>query len=602
MLRGFRWQLLALILAAFLFAASLIFRSQPVSPVETPAISPTLELSVTSTPAVEPSPAPPTSTPPPAGTISTLREGLVGTIQRLNPLFADLNPVDEDITALIFEGLTRTNVYGEPEPALAQSWIISSDGLEYVFTLRDDVLWQDGVPFSAVDVAYTMSILRSPDFAGSAELRNFWRTVETEIIGERLVRFRLTQPLGTFLDMLQIGILPEHALRGTNGAQLVTHPFDLTPIGTGPYQLEQIQVNDQGQPTQIDLRAATVYRQRPEARDRYPVERISFVLYDSFASAAQALSNGSIDGLAAQTAEQRRQLFDLANSNSSIALNTQLEPILGVLIFNWQQDTTRFFREQRIRVALASGLDRSSVIERNLSNIAVEANSPLMPNSWAYVTDLPWPAYAPDAARVELQLASERLAAVAARNADEEATAETEDTGPTSTPDGFLFHFTILVPDDPALVNMAQEIAAQWSQLNLAVGIETVNLADYHARLEAGEFDAAIVEYALGASTDPDVYTFWHQGQFVPDGLNYGGADDRTISQLLERARRDPNGINRIELYQEFQREFAERVIAIPLYYPLFTYATGPRVSNVQLGTIGAASDRFRTLGDWRVN
>jgi len=607
MLRGFRWQLLALILAVILFAAGLLFRMQIAPEPTTPAVVPTVETTAAPTEiALEPTPTVATATPPPAGTISTFREGLVGSIQRLNPLFADLNPVDHDITSLIFEGLTRTNTYGEAIPALAQSWITSSDGLEYVFTLRDDVLWQDGIPFSAVDVAYTMSILRSPDFPGSAELRHFWRTVETEVIGERLVRFRLTQPLGTFPDMLQIGILPEHALRGTNGAQLASHPFNLAPIGTGPYQLEQIQVNEQGQPTQIDLRAAPVYRQRPEANDRYSIERISFALYGTFDGAIGALSSGTIDGLAAQDAQERRQLFDLANGNVGITLNTQLEPILGALIFNWQRESTRFFREQRIRVALQTGLDRSSVIERNLSNIAVEANSPLMPNSWAYVPDLPWPAYAPDAARAELQLSSERLEAIAARNADDETTDETTDTNaeaaPTPTDDGAFFHFNILVPNEPSLINLAQEIAAQWSQLNVAVAVEAADLETYRARLESGDFDTAVVEYALGASTDPDVYTFWHQGQFAPDGLNYGGADDRTISQLLERARRDPNGINRIELYQAFQQAFAERAIAIPLYYPLFTYATGAHVSNVQLGTIGAASDRFRTLGDWRVN
>src|SRR5690606_28272637 len=75
--------------------------------------------------------------------VPTFREALVGSVQRLNPLFAPLNPVDRDITSLIFEGLTRTNAYGEPEAVLARDWTISSDGLEYIVRLRDDVLWQD---------------------------------------------------------------------------------------------------------------------------------------------------------------------------------------------------------------------------------------------------------------------------------------------------------------------------------------------------------------------------------------------------------------------------------------------------------------------------
>jgi len=44
-----------------------------------------------------------------------------GRDSQLNPLLAVYNPVDRDITSLIFEGLTATNAYGEIEPRLAES-------------------------------------------------------------------------------------------------------------------------------------------------------------------------------------------------------------------------------------------------------------------------------------------------------------------------------------------------------------------------------------------------------------------------------------------------------------------------------------------------
>src|SRR5690606_32746272 len=148
--------------------------------------------------------------------VPTYREALVGNVQRLNPLFAPLNPVDRDISSLIFEGLTETNAYGEPQALLAVDWTISSDGLEYTVRLREEVLWQDAVPFNADGLGYTMSALRSSESPGVPELGEFWRTVETEKLGEDLVRFRLTQRPGRFLDMLRIGILPAHAPEGTS--------------------------------------------------------------------------------------------------------------------------------------------------------------------------------------------------------------------------------------------------------------------------------------------------------------------------------------------------------------------------------------------------
>ncbi|NWG18023.1 MAG: hypothetical protein HXY41_15465 [Chloroflexi bacterium] len=582
MLRGFRWQLVVLLTAFGLFIAGLLSRSfttpMPESTAE-PTAAATAEPAA-ATAGVSPAPPP---TPLPAdesGGSLEFTEALVGSVQRLNPLLAGLNPVDQDITALIFEGLTRSNEYGEPSPALASEWVISSDRLEYVVSLRQDVLWHDGVPFTADDVMYTVSLLQSPDFPGPAELGRFWRTVEIQRLSDHLVRFRLTQPLGTFLDMLRIGILPEHALRGTTAALIASHPFNLSPIGTGPYQIGALRSTDGIRADIVDLQAAPVYRQRPEGQAGYAISRFRFRLYDSFDAALAALQNGAVDGLAARTTQERLALLNAPGLN----IHTQIEATLGVLIFNWAKDETRYFREQRVRLALMTGLDRAGIIERYLSNQAVRADSPLFPGSWAYTAELPWPTPDVNAARALLENA--RPSASPA-----EATAE---------PAAGRYQFSILVPDTAALVSVAQEIAAQWSALNVQATVEVAAPADYRLRLDIGDFGAALVELSLGDSADPDVYTFWDEGQY-PDGLNYGGINDRHISEDLERARRDPSGINRAIHYREFQRDFIERAIAIPLYYPLFTYATAARVGGVQLGFIGTPASRFLTLRDWEI-
>lgn len=590
MLRGFRWQFVALVMAAAVFAAALVSRlaTTPVVP-EMPSQVTATATPLAAAPTITPNPGILIQPETPQGGIATFREGLVGSVQRLNPLLADLNPAEHDITSLIFEGLTATNQYGEPEPNLAKGWVISTDGLEYIVTLRDDVLWQDGVPFTAADVAFTMSLLRSPDFPGPEAVGEFWRTVETEQLGDYLVRFRLTQPLGSFLDKLRIGILPEHALAGTPASQLAAHPFNLSPVGTGPYQLEALRMADSGEVEQVDLRVAPVYRQRPEGQDGYAIERLSFDLYSSSDAALAALRADEIDGLAARNHHERAALLAAATP-AEFNTYTTLEPVLGVLIFNWQRDAVRYFREQRVRLALETSIDRSQMIQRNLFDVAVQANSPLWPGSWAYTADLQWPPNDLNAARYLLETAN--LGTRAADDATSEA--------PTPTESPYLLNFTILTPDDPALTGMLEEMAVQWSQLNIHVEIDAEQPDQYQSQLEAGDFDAAMVELSLGDSADPDVYPFWDQGQY-PDGLNYGGVDDRRISELLERARRDPSGINRAIDYEQFQRDFVDRAIALPLYYPLYTYVASANVDGVQLGFIGSPADRFQTIKDWSI-
>jgi peptide/nickel transport system substrate-binding protein len=597
-MRGFRWQLLALVFAAVTFGVVLWTRPQPTLPPPSPtATVPAENTTIAVTPESSATPLLPTSTPnqitesntvPAVVTdVPTFREALVGDVSRLNPLLRGTNDAQDAITSLIFEGLVRTNQYGEPIPALASEWVIANDRIEYVFRLRQDILWQDGTPFTSRDVAFTMDLLRDPHFPGDPQVGEFWQTVETEVLGDYLIRFRLTQPLGSFLDAMRIGILPEHVLRGTSAADLPTHPFNLSPVGTGPYQLEAIRTMDDNQISVIDLRVAPTYQLRPEGQRGYAVERMRFQVYNNFDEALAAFDAGEVDGLTTPSSENRPTLL----SNVDTQVYTKLEPILGVLIFNWRRteppenaDTETAinpFREERVRNALALSLDRRVIIERNLLNRAVPANNPLLPGMWAYAADIVFPT-------VNLARASELL-----ENANLDTGSEDE-----AAP---LLTFTILTPNRPEQVNLAQEIANQWGALRVEATIEAVDEATYQERLQSGDFDTVLVELSLGRSADPDVYSFWHQGQF-PDGNNYGAVDDRRISETLERARRDPFGVNRVEHYAQFQQAFVDRAVAIPLYYPLYTYTVSDRVDGVQLGFVGEPADRFRNLRDWKLN
>ena len=90
----------------------------------------------------------------------SLVEGVVGRPQYINPLLADANQVDRDLVNLVFDGLTRYDDQGQLVPALARGWQVSEDNLTVTFTLRDDVTWQDGQPFTSADVAFTYGLMQ----------------------------------------------------------------------------------------------------------------------------------------------------------------------------------------------------------------------------------------------------------------------------------------------------------------------------------------------------------------------------------------------------------------------------------------------------------
>ncbi len=573
-------------------------------------------------------------TPSPAPTIAAvntriepipgqLTEALVGNIQKLNPLFVSFNEVDSDITSLIFEGLTTINEFGEVISDLAERWEVSRDGLEYVFLLRRDILWQDGIQFTSADVRYTIDIMRDADFPGDPSLTQFWRTVEMSVIDEYTIRFRLVQPLASFPEQLRIGIVPLHVLEGYPIAQLDQHPFNLSPIGTGPYQQENLFVANGGQ-FAISLRVAPTYRERPEGQTGYAIDRIVFRTYPTIEQAIDAFARGEVNSIGNVPLERLESLNSL-----NFSAKTTLQPSVGVLIFNWQRDAIRYVQNQRARLALARGVDRVNAVQSTMGGIAIPAESPLIPRSWAYDSNVRFPAY-------DFQLAQTTLEGVSFEDepsdedssdeadtestetdensednaevedvGDTEATEDTaEDTGDentedTSTPsEAIRRDFSILVLDEPRKIALAQSIADQWNLLGFDVTVEPTDLVTYRQRLVDGDFDTAIVEYSYSPYADPDPYAFWHVSQ-LEGGSNYGGMRDLRISEVIEEARRETTGLNRKIWYSEFQRLFVSRVPALTLYHPLYSYVVDAHLANVQLGFISSPADRFRTIQNW---
>lgn len=579
------------------------------TPMETPDVNviPIGESS-TSTPALIATPVP---TVAPIQNVRTpiagqLTEGLVGNVSKLNPLFANLNPVDRDITALMFEGLTTTNTFGETIPLLAERWDVSRDGLEYVFILRRDIKWHDGTPFTTRDVRYTINTIRDNDFPGERALRDFWRTVEMIIIDDYTVRFRLVQPLAIFPEQLKIGLLPAHVLAGYPVAELYRHPFNLAPIGTGAYQLENLYLlNNQWS---VSLRVAPVFRERPEGQTGYRLDRIVFRTFGSVEAALAAFARGEVNTVAGVPTQRLPALDSVA----TVSIYTRVQPTVGVLLYNWQNDEVAYLSNPRIHQAFALTLDRQDAVERALSGQAIVANSPLIPGGWAYEANISYPQLNAEQARVLLESVSfERVIDEdppdedADTSDDGEAAASEEIEGDiTPTPPAEVEtvtmrrELTILVVNEPPQIALAENLAAQLSTLGLTVTVDANSAPTYRSRLVSRDFDLAIVEYTFAPYADPDPYVFWHSSQ-TRNGANYAGVNDFRVNDLIERARRELQGSIRIDLYRQLQERFVERAPALPLYHPLYAYVTDNRLQNVQLGYLSTPADRFRDIAAW---
>ncbi|MEM7348221.1 MAG: peptide ABC transporter substrate-binding protein, partial [Chloroflexota bacterium] len=305
----------------------------------------------------------------------TYTEGVAGLPQFINPLLAQYNPVDADLTALIFNGLTQTDGQGGLLPDLAEDWSISDDGLVYLFKLREDVQWQDGEPFTADDVLFTLTLIQSPDFPGVPQLHQLWRTITIEKLDNHRIQFILPEALPTFTDFTTVGVLPEHLLSDVPADSLLRHPFNLAPVGTGPFRLEEVN-SEIAQLTPNPL----YFGDEP----RLPELTLRF--YETYQAVAAAYQRGEVQGISFIPPQD----LETVREFEGLTIHTARQSGYQIIYLNLQEpDQLPFFQEAGIRQALLYGLNRQEIIAQTLSGQGLVAAGPIYPWSWAYNSKQP---------------------------------------------------------------------------------------------------------------------------------------------------------------------------------------------------------------------
>jgi peptide/nickel transport system substrate-binding protein len=498
---------------------------------------------------------------------------------RLNPILDTYNQADRDVDRLIFSGLIRFDSQGLPQPDLADSWSVSADATLYTFRLRAGAVWHDGQPVTADDVIYTFSKLQDPDFPGPADLAALWQQVDVVRLDSQTVQFQLPEPFAPFLDYLAMGLLPDHQLRGVSAAELIDHPINLQPIGTGPFRFDRFLTED-GEIRGVSLVAfPDYYGQRPY------LERIEFRYYTDEQAALDAYQAGEVEGLSSVGSDILPEVLE----SPQLDLHTAALPRVCLVFLNLRNQERSFFSDKNVRQALLLAVNRQWIIDRVLGGQGLVAVGPVLPSSWAFSEGLEPLPFDVDRAAALLDEAGWVLPVGAAPGAPEYVRSKDE----------AQLTFELAHLDDPVHTQVAEALQASWAAIGIQVTLTPVDaeamLNDY---LVPRQFQAALTDLNLARYPDPDPYPFWHDSQ-AEAGQNYGGFDDRNISIWLEQARITPDVRRRAELYRSFQYRFQDQVPALLLYYPVYNFAIDSQIQGVTVGPLLDPSDRFATIADW---
>ena len=157
-----------------------------------------------------------------------------------------------------------------PRPELATSWSVSPDGKTWTFQTRQGVKWQDGVPFTAADVAFTFNYIVKNNLSNLAVYTD--GITGAKATGPNTVQIYTKAPKANMLRMV-VPILPQHIWSKVSGKAASTSFQNKPPIiGTGPFQVVDWKPGTvrppQGQPELLGRRPAHLRPLHPHLHQR----------------------------------------------------------------------------------------------------------------------------------------------------------------------------------------------------------------------------------------------------------------------------------------------------------------------------------------------
>jgi len=171
-----------------------------------------------------------------------------------------LNPGLYVQSKVAFDQLLTSNGNLVPtEGQLAESFEVAEDGMSVTFNLKDDLSWHDGAPLSGEDVKWSIETALKVLPPISSVFTNTFNSIEgaasymdgsaEEVSGIVVDGDVVTITFGTldpsFLTTFsQFPPLPKHLMGDVNPTEFQQHPFWQFPIGSGPFKLAEVEMND----------------------------------------------------------------------------------------------------------------------------------------------------------------------------------------------------------------------------------------------------------------------------------------------------------------------------------------------------------------------
>ena len=590
----------------------------------------------------------------------TYIEGIVGSPRFINPIYATSSDVDRDIIQLIFSGLMKYDSEGNIQLDIAKDYNVFEDGKIYEFYLKEDVVWQDLKPLTADDIIFTIETIQSAEIKSS--LRSAWLGVEVEKMSDYSLRFKLANESSVFLENCTLKIIPKHIWEDVSPNNFSLTPLNLNPVGSGPYKLENLAQNENGEIVSLGLiRNESHFGKAPY------LSKIFFEFFESEDQLAEAYQRGGIKGFSSSSIE-----------NLPEKGNTYFFSIPRYFTIFLNPENSKAFEEKDVRIALNRGTDKNEILNTFFSGKGKIVDSPILPNIYGFEQPSKTYEYNPAKAKNILEEAGflimengfrekvvekkpsftfKNYLSLGSRSSDvselQKCLSKDSDVYPEAKITGYFgtitkqavvrfqekykkdildpiglkkgtgtvggktreklnevcfeepdecisLKFSLTTVNQPSLIQIAETLKEQWKQLGIDLEVESLDISTIEREtLRKRKFEALLFGEVLGMIPDP--FPFWHSSQKGELGLNLINYENKEVDKLLEDNRKSLDKAERQGKLEEFQNLLIEDCPVVFLYNPDYIYFASEEIDGIDANTITDPSKRFAGIGEWYI-
>ncbi|WP_101524475.1 ABC transporter substrate-binding protein [Nocardioides houyundeii] len=480
----------------------------------------------------------------------------------LDPAFASDGETFR-VARQMFEGLVGTEP-GTPNPAplLATEWDNSEDGLEYTFTLRDDVKFHDGTEFNAAAVCANFErwynlpeSVQSDDFAyyygklfrgfanGPTKGEGIYEACEAT--GDYEAKIVLNEPFAGFIAALS---LPALAMQSPDAlekyqddaaANVNTTEYSTAhPTGTGPFVFDSW---DRGN-------RVTLKRNDDYWGDMAKVDTVNVVAIADPAARATAVENGDVDGADLIGPADLKPLEDAG-------MQVMARDPFTVLYLGMNQKN-KLLSDIKVRQAIAYAIDKDAVAKASLPE-GSEIATQFMPQSVVGWNDSVTE-YEYDPAKAKQLL---------------------EDAGAAGATIEFNYPTDVSRPYMPAPADTFNVLRSQLEAVGLKIKpVADVWSPDYLDKINGTSDHGLHLLGWTGDYNDSDNFVGVFFGTETPEW----GFKNKELFDKLTKARGMATVDEQTPLYEEINADVMEFLPGIPLAHPAPSLAFGPDVEGYQ--------------------